>query len=66
MLCPECKSDLIGDPIPEHSRDLFGGAAFFERQIGIYDRNLDAVVAFRCPDCGAEWPRNKELPCQPK
>lgn len=27
------------------------------RQLGIYDRDLDRTVAYRCPDCKHEWSR---------
>jgi len=55
--CPSCKVNLQGDPIPEASRETYGGSTHFKREIGIYDRDLDRTVAWRCPDCGHEWPR---------
>ena len=57
MICPNCNVDLTGDPIPEKDRHLFGNATHFERQIGLYDRDLDMTVAYKCPDCGATWSR---------
>lgn len=35
--------------------DLRSGA--YSRMIAVVDRDLDCVVAHRCPDCGAEEPR---------
>lgn len=55
--CPSCGVSLIGDTIPAGIRHLYGGATRFRREIGIYDRGLDRTVAYRCPDCGHEWPR---------
>ena len=52
--CPHCGSNLIGKPIPEASRHLFGGAKHFLRVIGIEERNDDFISAYRCPDCGAQ------------
>jgi hypothetical protein len=62
MNCPNCKTDLTGEPIPEKDREAFGGATHFDRQIGIYDRRLDRTVAFKCPDCGYEWAREWPAP----
>lgn len=42
--CPNCKVSLLKDFI-----GIDGG------YMGIYD----GIVAFRCPDCGHECPRNK-------
>lgn len=44
--CPACESDLRK---AEPEKGL--------RIIGIYDRNADRTVAWRCPDCGHEWER---------
>lgn len=33
------------------------GAVDYTRRIAMVDRDKDCVVAFRCPDCGAEEPR---------
>lgn len=54
--CPKCGADLRGETIPEDQREAYGGATHVIRKIGIvaYDR----IVAWRCPDCGSEWPRN--------
>jgi predicted RNA-binding Zn-ribbon protein involved in translation (DUF1610 family) len=46
---------LIGDPIPEDQREMFGGSTNFARQIAIIEN--DHIVAWQCPDCGKEWKR---------
>ena len=53
-VCPYCDTSLIGEPIPEKDRELFGGATHFQRQIGIERRGNDFISAVQCPDCGAE------------
>lgn len=55
--CPECRADLTGDPIPEKSRELFGGAEHFCLTVGIYSTHQDKVVAWECPKCGHRWDR---------
>lgn len=54
--CPKCQADLQGDEIPEESRHLYGGT-HFRRVIGISSRELDRVIAWRCPDCDYEEER---------
>lgn len=54
--CPHCGVSLQGDPIPEPSQPMYG-ATHFSRKIGIYSRETDRTVAWRCPDCEKEWPR---------
>lgn len=56
-ICPLCKADLTGEPIPEESREFYGTHTHFSRRIGIYDQRRDCTVAWRCPDCGGEWTR---------
>lgn len=29
----------------------------WRRQFALYDQTRDRTVAYRCPDCGHEWPR---------
>lgn len=29
----------------------------WSRRISLYDRTRDQTTAYRCPDCGHEWPR---------
>jgi hypothetical protein len=43
--CPACDTDLC---------DRENGPPF-KREIGIYDRNKDRTVSWKCPDCGGEW-----------
>ena len=55
--CPN-GCDLVGDPIPDAHRDLYGeGYTHFSRVIGIYDMALDRTVEWLCPDCEVRWPR---------
>jgi hypothetical protein len=49
--CPNCKANLVGEPIPEESREAYGGKTHFRRVIGLYSRERDRTVAWRCPDC---------------
>jgi hypothetical protein len=56
--CPKCRANLIGDPIPEEDREVFGGSTHFIRTIGLEDPAIyDGVYAWKCPDCGYEWMR---------
>jgi len=57
--CPKCHTNLIGDPIPEQDQHLFG-CDHFSRVIGIYDRDRDETVYYKCPDCGYQWAREGE------
>jgi hypothetical protein len=41
--CSMCGADLRTGP--------------YSRRVGIVDPDLDCVVAYQCPDCGAEEPR---------
>lgn len=38
------------------------GGERYSHVIGIYSRELDVTVAWRCPNCDREWARN-ELDC---
>lgn len=50
--CPKCNADLTGEPIPERHREHYPpGDTHFSRVIGLYDRELDRTVGWRCPDC---------------
>lgn len=53
--CPHCGVSLLGDKIPQDISKHYSGT-HWKREIGIYDRDLDRTVAYRCPDCGKEWP----------
>lgn len=57
--CPACNADFTGEPIPEESRHHYGDATHFSRVIGVYDYDLDRTVAWECPDCQHQWPRNR-------
>lgn len=51
--CPNCNADLRGDPIPEESREHYGGKTHFRRVIGVeYQGGFDGISEWRCPDCG--------------
>lgn len=52
--CPLCKVEL-GDSWRERDGRLIFGS----RRIGIYDRDQDRTVAWKCPDCNGEWPRTE-------
>lgn len=56
--CPKCNVSLIGSPIPEASRHLFGAATHFRRDIGVEIPGVyDGVAFWQCPDCGYQWHR---------
>lgn len=73
MICPNCKTNLEGDLIFDTFLEKYGdeekaleaaamyGATKTEgrwgREIGIYDREEDAVIAWQCPDCKHQWGR---------
>ena len=60
MNCPNCKSSWIGEPIPEQYKDMYSGTHWI-RSIGIdggFIGVYDGIVAIRCPDCDAEFPRD--------
>jgi len=64
--CPKCGSDLRGPthtgPHPEwygfgDTCEVCGDPPHFSRVIGVYDRDRDRTVAWRCPDCGHQEAR---------
>lgn len=71
--CPKCGTDLNGGSIWQTFFDKYGSEAEADRvaamygatkengqwgrEIGIYSMERDMTVAWRCPDCGHEWPR---------
>ena len=60
MNCPHCGVSWVGGEIPEDIRHYYDGTHWM-RQIGIdggYIGVYDGVVAYRCPDCGEDSPRN--------
>lgn len=59
--CPKCKSSWKGELIPKKDRKHYSGTHFM-RSIGIdggYMGIYDGMVAIRCPDCHADFPRDK-------
>lgn len=56
-ICPYCQVSLIGDPIPDESRQYYGSNTHFSRVIALYSRERDMTVAWRCPDCLKKWDR---------
>lgn len=74
--CPHCGADLDGDLIWETGLKMKGSEAgadeyaeaygatrttgHWGRAMGIYDREKDCTVAWKCPDCGEEWERPAE------
>lgn len=54
--CRKCGVSFDGGSIPENIREHYSPPYRWSRRIGIYDRDLDRTVAWRCPDCGDEVP----------
>ena len=54
--CQKCGASLIGDDIPAHLHQHYSPPYRFSRAIAIVDPYEDRQVAWRCPDCTAEWP----------
>lgn len=52
--CPFCSADFKGWDIPQESWHLYG-ARCGSRKIGIYSRELDRTIGYRCPDCKTDW-----------
>jgi len=57
-ICPGCKADLKGDPIPEKDRESFGNETHFSRVTGVTER--DRTQHWTCPDCGHTWKRTSD------
>jgi hypothetical protein len=55
--CPKCKISFKGEPIKKELQKDYGGAKFYSRKIGLYDRDLDRTVGWMCPDCRYTWER---------
>lgn len=53
--CPKCGANMIGDPIPEKDRRLFGDT-HFKRWIGVEDSRTDRLSSIQCAECGADFP----------
>lgn len=74
--CPACNADLNGGSIYDHFRtsgdgheealrkaQLFGATEHsgqWGRQTAIYSSEHDRTIAWRCPDCLHEWPRQAQ------
>lgn len=58
--CPKCNASFIGGPIPPEFIHHYSPPHFYRREIGIdggFIGVYDGIVAYRCPDCGHEFPR---------
>lgn len=58
--CPNCGSDLRGEPIPQEYIDkgYYEAGSHYNRILGIEIRGVyDGVLIWECPDCGFTWPR---------
>lgn len=53
--CPNCNLNLIDKPIPQEYHEYHYPPYFYRKEIGIYDRDKDSTVAYRCPNCKFEW-----------
>ncbi len=53
--CPKCGVSWDAGDIPEESRENYSEPYKFSRLIGVYCRDSDRTVAWRCPDCDEEW-----------
>jgi hypothetical protein len=63
-VCPRCKADLRGKPIPEeylragHYGEWDGEPQWYSRTIGVeIPWVYDGVLFWQCPDCGGRWHR---------
>lgn len=59
--CPYCHKDLTGEPIPKEYLDMgyyAPGSTHYSRLIGIEEPEIyDGIIAWKCPECRAIWPR---------
>ena len=71
--CPNCNANLDGGSIWEHffqkigsepeadrMAEMYGATrekGQWGRAIGLYDRDQDQTVAWKCPDCEHVWER---------
>ncbi len=57
-ICPHCRVDLRGEPIPDESRQFYGSETHFSRTIGVEVHGLyDGVLFWQCPECRGRWHR---------
>lgn len=62
-LCPNCKADFDGGPIPEDIREHYSPPYRWSRKRGIVDlMGYDGVSWWQCPDCQYTWKRFPWLP----
>lgn len=77
--CPNCATDLNGGLIWQTFKDqsdsdaeadriaaMYGATRThgqWGRLIAIYSLETDRTVAFKCPDCEHEWPRERHQGC---
>lgn len=57
QICPKCKANLQGIPIPSEDKKFYGDRTHYSRLIGIeysYDHPnyYDGISEWQCPDCG--------------
>lgn len=56
--CPHCGNSLLAGEIPEESRQHYGDATHFRREIGVEVQGVyDGVLYWQCPDCEGAWQR---------
>lgn len=55
--CPSCNTEWRDKPIPKEYRENYSPPYYFSRVIALYDRDADATVAYRCPDCNTTFKR---------
>lgn len=60
-VCPHCKADLTGEPIPQEYLDAgyyAAGSTHYSRKIGVEVSGLyDGILFWQCPDCKGRWHR---------
>lgn len=49
--CTKCGCSLIGNPIPDDIKHLYGHASHFSRLVGQYDPKTQKIKAWECPEC---------------
>jgi transposase-like protein len=53
--CAKCGADWQAEAIPQEYIDkgyYAPDSTHYSRRIGMYDRELDRTVGWKCPDCG--------------
>lgn len=49
--CPHCGASLVGDPIPEESKEWYGNRTHYSLVIAITIQGFDYTSAYACPYC---------------